>query len=104
MKLYVCYGTFTNAPRPGGHPCGNAHQALKEAGHDPQVIKSYGWALLPEFLNRTRGRQEVKRLTGDVTVPVLVTDTGEVVRESKDIVAWAKAHPAGASAATAQTA
>ena len=31
MKLYVCYGTFTNAPRPGGHPCGNAYRALREA-------------------------------------------------------------------------
>jgi hypothetical protein len=99
MKLYVCYGTFTTTPRPGGHPCGNAYKALKDAGHDPEVIKSYGLAALPEFLNKTRGRQEVKELTGDVTVPVLVTDSGEVVRESKDIVAWAKAHPAGAPAA-----
>ena len=99
MKLYVCYGTFTTAPRPGGHPCGNAYEALKGAGHDPEVIKSYGLGMLPEFLNTTRGRQEVKELTGQVTVPVLVTDSGEVVRESKDIVAWAKAHPAGASAA-----
>jgi hypothetical protein len=99
MKLYVCYGTFTTTPRPGGHPCGNAYKALKDAGHDPEVIKSYGLAALPEFLNKTRGRQEVKELTGDVTVPVLVTDSGEVVRESKDIVAWAKAHPAGTPAA-----
>ena len=99
MKLYVCYGTFTSAPRPGGHPCGNAYKALTEAGHDPEVIKSYGLAALPEFLNKTRGRQEVKELTGDLTVPVLVTDSGEVVRESKDIVAWAKAHPAGTPAA-----
>jgi len=99
MKLYVCYGTFTTTPRPGGHPCGKAYKALKDAGHDPEVIKSYGLAALPEFLNKTRGRQEVKELTGDVTVPVLVTDSGEVVRESKDIVAWAKAHPAGTPAA-----
>jgi len=99
MKLYVCYGTFTTTPRPGGHPCGNAYRALTEAGHDPEVIKSYGLAALPEFLNKTRGRQEVKELTGDLTVPVLVTDSGEVVRESKDIVAWAKAHPAGTPAA-----
>ena len=99
MKLYVCYGTFTTTPRPGGHPCGNAHRALKEAGHEPEVIKSYGLAALPEFLNKTRGRQEVKELTGDFTVPVLVTDSGEVVRESKDIVVWAEAHPAGAPAA-----
>ena len=30
-------------------------------------------------------------------VPVLVTDDGEVVHESRQIVAWAKAHPAGAA-------
>ena len=101
MKLYVCYGTFTTTPRPGGHPCGNAYKALTDAGHDPEVIKSYGLAILPEFFNKTRGRQEVKELTGQLTVPVLVTDSGEVVRESKDIVAWAKAHPAGAAAAAA---
>ena len=35
MKLYVCWGTF-RSPRPGGHPCGNAHEALKEAGWKPR--------------------------------------------------------------------
>jgi hypothetical protein len=94
MKLYVCYGTFTKTPRPGGHPCGNAHEALREAGHEPEVIKSYGLAILPGFFNQTRGRKEVKELTGEYTVPVLVTDDGEVVDDSKKIVAWAKAHPA----------
>ena len=99
MKLYVCWGTFTTAPRPGGHPCGNAYKALKDAGHDPEVIKSYGWHVLPEFMNRTEGRREAKRLTGKVTVPVLVTDSGEVVYDSKKIVAWAKQNPATAQAA-----
>jgi len=96
MKLYVCYGTFTKTPRPGGHPCGNAHRALREAGHDPEVIKSYGLAMLPEAFNKTSGRQEVKRLTGKLTVPVLVTDDGEVVSESSKIVEWAEAHPLNA--------
>ena len=104
MKLYVCYGTFKHAPRPGGHPCGNAYHALRDAGHDPEVIKSYGLAGLPSVLNSTRGRKEVKELTGSFTVPVLVTDTGEVVRESQDIVAWAKAHPAGATPPAGQAA
>ena len=99
MKLYVCYGTFTTTPRPGGHPCGNAYRALREAGHDPEVIKSYGLAVLPDVFNRTRGRREVKELTGKNTVPVLVTDSGEVVSDSKKIVAWAKAHPAAGTAA-----
>lgn len=98
MKLYVCYGTFTKTPRPGGHPCGNAHEALREAGHEPEVIKSYGLAILPGLFNQTRGRKEVKELTGEYTVPVLVTDDGEVVDDSKKIVAWAKAHPAEAPA------
>ena len=78
MKLYVCYGTFKAAPRPGGHPCGVAYHALKEAGHEPEVVKSYGLAGLPSFLNATPGRKAVKELTGSFTVPVLVTDDGEV--------------------------
>jgi len=103
MKLYVCYGTFTKTPRPGGHPCGNAHKALKEAGHDPEVIRAYGLAALPDMFNQTRGRREVKKLTGNNWVPVLVTDDGEAVQGSQKIVDWAKAHPAGASAAASAT-
>lgn len=94
MKLYVCYGTFTTTPRPGGHPCGNAYRALKEAGHDPEVVKSYGFAPLPAFLNASKGRKEVKELTGSFEVPVLVTDSGEVVRPSSAIVEWAGRNPA----------
>jgi hypothetical protein len=97
MKLYVCYGTF-GSPRPGGHPCGNAYRALLEAGHEPEVIRSYGMGVLPAIFNRTRGRQDVKKLTGSYMVPVLVTDDDEVVSDSKQIEAWAKAHPAGAAA------
>ena len=97
MKLYVCYGTF-GSPRPGGHPCGNAYKALREAGHDPEVIRSYGVGVLPGIFNRTRGRQEAKKLTGSYMVPVLVTDDDEVVSDSRNIVEWAKAHPKGAAA------
>jgi Glutathione S-transferase, N-terminal domain len=98
MKLYVCWGTF-RSPRPGGHPCGNAYRALREAGYDPEVIKSYGLGLMPDALNQTEGRKEVKKLTGDTWVPALVTDDGEVVKDSKKIVEWAKANPASAPAA-----
>lgn len=103
MKLYVCFGTFRPAPRPGGHPCGKAYEALREAGHDPEVIKSYGLGPLPDVFNRTAGRQEVKRLTGSSMVPVLVTDDGEVVSDSQRIVEWAEAHPAGAQAGSPAT-
>jgi hypothetical protein len=93
MKLYICYGTFPT-PRPGGHPCANAYNALKKAGHDPEVIKSYGFGLLPDFLNRTRGRREVQELTGNPWVPTLVLDDGTVIDDSRNIVEWARAHPA----------
>ena len=100
MKLYVCFGTWKPAPRPGGHPCGNAYHALREAGHEPELIKSYGLTMLPDTpFNQTDGRKEAKRLTGSSTVPVLVTDEGEVVADSKKIVEWAKKNPAGAAGA-----
>lgn len=83
------------SPRPGGmHPCGVANRALEEAGHRPEVVRSYGAGALPDFLNLTPGRREVKRLTGRTWVPVLVTDDDEIVEGSQAIVDWAKAHPA----------
>ena len=98
MKLYVCWGTFRNPVRPGGHPCRNAYQALKDAGYEPDVVKAYGLAPLPDL---TSGRKDVKRLTGKSWVPVLVLDDGEAIYDSKKIVAWAKAHPASGSGAAA---
>jgi hypothetical protein len=91
MKLYICWGTF-RSPRPGGHPCGNAYRALKNAGHDFEVEKVYGLAPLPD----TSGRKKVRELskTGSSWVPLLVLDDGEVIQESKDIAAWAEANPA----------
>ena len=93
MKLYVCWGTFPT-PRPGGHPCANAYNALREAGHDPEVIRSYGLAPLPWLFNQTRGRREVQELTGNRWVPTLVLDDGTVIDDSRAIVAWARANPA----------
>ncbi len=87
MRLYVCWGLF-RTPRPG-HPCRNAYDALRAAGHDPEVVRCYGWGLLPSWLNRSRGRREVRRLTGDDWVPVLVAEDGDVVEGSANIAAWA---------------
>ena len=95
MKLYVCYGLF-HSPRPGGHPCRNAYEALKEAGHEPELVKAYGLGILPDALNFTPGRKTVKELTGSTWVPVLELDDGEAIYPSKKIVEWAKANPAGA--------
>jgi glutathione S-transferase len=87
-------------PRPGGHPCRNAYQALRNAGHDPELVKAHGFGALPDSLNGPV-RAEVKRLTGRSWVPVLVLDDGTVISDSKAIVAWAQAHPATPQAAPA---
>jgi hypothetical protein len=94
MKLYVCYGTF-RSPRPGGHPCGNAYRALKDAGHDPEVVRTYGLGPLPDAIN-SPGRRRIKKMTGSSWVPVLETDDGEVVQDSEKIIEWAQQHPATA--------
>ncbi len=94
MKLYVCYGTWKPAPRPGGHPCGTAYHALKDAGYEPEVTLTYGLGLLPDALNNlSPGRREVKRLTGNYWVPALVLDDGEVIQGSRKIADWARANP-----------
>lgn len=99
MKLYVCYGTFTATPRPGGHPCGNAHVALRDAGHRPEVVKVYGLGVLPDVpFNQGRGRKRVKELTGSSMVPALELDDGTAISGSEEIEAWARSNPAGAPA------
>ena len=68
MKLYVCYGTWRR-PTPliakDPHPCGVAHEALEDAGYEPDVVRALGWVALPGFLNQTPGRRKVKELTGE---------------------------------------
>ena len=105
MKLYVCWGTFpvpwprkSASWRPGAHPCKRAYDALKAAGHSPEVVKVYGFGSWPDV---TSGRKEVTRLTGESWVPVLVLDDGEVVRESENIVVWARDNPGLSEAVSA---
>jgi hypothetical protein len=102
MKLYVCWGLF-RSPRPGGHPCRNAHEALTDAGWNPDVEKVYGWGVLPDFMNPMR--EKVRKLTGQGWVPVLVTDDGDIVSGSDKIAKWARDNPASGAdrAASAST-
>jgi glutathione S-transferase len=94
MKLYVCWGTF-QVPGMRSHPCRNAYLALKDAGHDPELVKAHSSGALPAI---TRGRREVKELSGSSWVPLLVTDDGEVIGESQKIIDWAREHPAAGAA------
>jgi hypothetical protein len=86
--LYICWGLF-RTPRPG-HPCRNAYDAMEAAGLKPKIVRCYGWGLLPAWLNRSRGRREVRRLTGKAWVPVLVTQDHRVITGSNAIKAWAQ--------------
>jgi glutaredoxin len=102
MKLYVCWNTI-QTPRPGGHPCANAYKALRDAGHDPEVVKVHGLGVGPRMFHWvTEGRREVEKISGQRTVPVLVTDDGQVIDESKRIMEWAEANPAGSPASASK--
>ncbi len=91
MKLYICWGT---CPEPGASPCRAAYEALEQAGHDPDLVKAYGGRLLPDFL--------AQQPSDKTSVPVLVTDDGEVVSATPNIVAWAKQNPAPSTATARQ--
>ena len=84
MKLYVCYGTFGPATR---HPCAKAHDALVKAGHEPEVIRTYGCYGTDRLF---AGRREIKRLTGNYKVPTLILDDGTIIDSSDAIVDWAR--------------
>jgi hypothetical protein len=105
MKIYVCYGTWTVGKPLHAHPCGEAYDALRRAGHRPEVVRTYGLGALPGLINDRTPRREVKRLTGNYWVPVLVLDDGTVIQGSHEIADWAATHPppAAAGAASAGT-
>ena len=76
------------------HPCSKAYHALQEAGHDPQVQKSYGSRRLPAPLNASAGRKEARARTGEWDLPLLVLDDDSHVAGAGAIAEWALAHPA----------
>lgn len=81
-------------PAPIAHPCGRAAKALDRAGYeydwkrvDGGLMKFWTWP------KRAKDRAEVKRLSGQRAVPILVLDSGEVISGSGEIVRWAQANP-----------
>lgn len=52
--------------------------------------------MLPSFVGRSDARREVRRLSPDDSedVPALVTDSGEFIQGSEQIIAWAQRTPA----------
>lgn len=90
MILYTCNQKKRGggAPRAIRHPCGWAAKALDEAGYQYELRTVDGYRRLPW----TRGgrRDEIRRLSGQEDVPLLVLDDGGVVAGSARIVEWAR--------------
>ncbi len=91
MLLYTCPARTHGASAPiVKHPCGVAAKALDDAGYEYEVKVVGGFRSVP--FSRRGKRDEIRELTGQDDVPVLVTDHDEVVTGTAQIVAWAKAH------------
>lgn len=95
MKLYTCGGKgFGGSLRgPVRHACAGAMRALDEAGHRYELETVAGYRALP-WTRRGDARKEIRELTGQDNVPVLLLDDGEAIAGSSRIVAWAREHPA----------
>jgi glutaredoxin len=77
-----------------GHACGRAAKALDEAGYTYELRDLPGYRLVPwTWGERRHGRSEIKAMTGQIGLPVLVLDEGETVVGSGKIVEWARSHP-----------
>ena len=91
MKLYTC-GQRDHAGKIG-HPCGRAADALRDSGYEFEIETVEGYRLMP--WTRRGKRDEIRAISGQENVPVLVTDDGEIVSGSGTIARWAREHPAG---------
>ena len=87
MRLHVCYGTFGTGER---HACRRAHDALAAAGYALDVVRTYGCYRTDPL---SRSRHEVKRPTGNYTVPTLVLDDGTAIDGSSNNLVRAEANP-----------
>mgnify|MGYP003575700520 CR=1 FL=1 len=94
MKLYTCgqKGKGGSLPSPVTHACGAAIRALDDAGHDYEVQVVPGYRLLP-WTRRGDARAEIRQLTGQDNVPVLLLDDGTAIAGSGQIDSWAREHP-----------
>jgi len=64
VKLHVCYGTFGTAER---HPCKKAHTALRDAGYEPQIVRTniVAWAAASPASEAHREHNPVARSVVD---------------------------------------
>jgi glutathione S-transferase len=97
MVLYTCGQKKRYGSLPGllAHPCGKAAKALDDAGYSYELKVVGGYRGAPwTWSSRSRDRAEVKELSGQQQVPILLLDDGEVVTGSGAIARWASENPA----------
>ncbi len=91
MRLYTCPARTHGADYPLiKHTCGVAAKALDEAGHAYELKVVGGFKSIP--FSRVGKRGEIRELTGQEDVPVLVLDDDSTVQGTGEIIAWAAAH------------
>ncbi len=91
LTLYTCE---LDRGGPKIHPCRRAHEALSAAGHQYETVVFGPNRPLGLF---TKGkRPELKQLSGQEKLPVLLLADGTAVSGSGRIVAWAKQNAPGA--------
>ena len=72
----------------------DVEKALDDAGYEYEIKVVGGYRLMPwTWAQRSRDRDEVKRLSGTNEVPILVLDDGTVISDSSRIVKWVREHP-----------
>jgi glutaredoxin len=78
-----------------GHACGRAAKALDQAGYEYEIRDLPGYRFVPwTWRQRRRGREQIREMTGQISVPVLALDEGRTIVGSSKIAEWARAHPA----------
>lgn len=91
LVLYVCH---IDDGGPAPHACRRAQRALRDAGHE---FEKTVFAKGRPFGLFTKGRRpELKEISGQEQLPVLVLPDGATVNGSGEIIAWAKANPPAA--------
>ena len=92
MILYTCGAKTSGGRLPGplAHPCGRAAAALDDAGIAYELRTVAGYKMLPWTRRDPATRAEVRELTDQDDVPVLVLDDGSAVHGSGAIVRWAR--------------
>ena len=94
--LFVCHG---DEGGPRIHPCRRVQEALEAAGIEyEKVIGGHGSPI--PFL-RKGSREELEQQTGDTRLPTLKTADGEVLKGSREILAWISEQQAAGTAAPA---